>query len=63
MHHFWRVAFVVEQDVLFDPVQVRFIRPISVLLHTQPIDDLLKEAFISGSMNHCSIHKHNMSGI
>jgi len=43
------MAFVVEQDVLFDPKQIRYLCPLSAILQPQSVADLIKE-FFGGSM-------------
>jgi hypothetical protein len=41
------VAVVVIQDVMFDPIQKRFLCPVIVILQLQPIAELVKESFFS----------------
>jgi len=50
----------VEQDVLFNPIQIRFLRPVGVILQPQPITDLVKESFFGGSMDHLPIIKYSI---
>jgi hypothetical protein len=40
----------VKRDVLFDPIQIRFLSPVDVILQPQPITDLVKKSFFGGSM-------------
>jgi len=47
----------VEQDVMFDPIQIRFLCPVSVILQPQPVADLIKESVFGGSMDHFSSKK------
>jgi len=41
---------VVEQDVLFDPRQIRFLSLVGEILQTQPIIELVKKSFFVGNM-------------
>ena len=54
------MALVVEQDVLFDPIEIRFLSPVGVILQTQPIADLVKEFFFGGSIDHLPINKYSI---
>jgi hypothetical protein len=55
------MALVVKQDVLCDPIQIRFLGPVGVIVQPQPIADLVKESFIfDDSMDHFSINKNGM---
>ena len=42
---FVRLALVVKQDGLFDPIAIRFLRPVGVILQTQPLAELVQESF------------------
>ena len=56
-------TLVVEQDVLFDPIQIRFLLLVSVILQPPLVADLIKEFFFGGSMDHFSINKHTIFDI
>ena len=57
------MALVVEQDVLFDPLQIRFLCPVSIILQPQSVADLIKESFFCGGLEHFSINKHSIYDI
>jgi hypothetical protein len=44
--HFNFKTLGVEQDVLFDPIQIRFLLLVSVILQPPLFADLIKESFI-----------------
>ena len=54
------MALVVKQDVLFDPIEIRFLSPVGVILQSQPIADLVKEPFLGGNMDHLLINKSSI---
>jgi len=35
---------------LIDPIKIRFLSPVGVILQLQPVLDLVKESFFGGSM-------------
>jgi len=53
------VAFVVEQDVLFDPILIRFFCPVSIILQPQSVADLIKEPVFGGSMDPLLINRYS----
>ena len=57
---FVRLALVVKQDGLFDPIAIRFLRPVGVILQTQPLADWIKGSFFDGSLDHLRIFKFNI---
>jgi hypothetical protein len=48
--NFNRKTLVMKEDALFDLIQIRFLRPVSVILQPPSVADLIKESFFGGSM-------------
>ena len=55
------MALVVEQDVLFDLIEIRFLSPVGVILQTQPVADMVKESFFGGSIDHLPINESSIT--
>jgi len=36
---------MVEKDIFFDPIKIRFLSPVGVILQPQPVADLVKESY------------------
>ena len=51
-----------EGDVRFDPIEIRFLSQVGVILQSQPFADTIKGFFI-GRMVHPLINKQSIIGI